>query len=134
MIKNIEYNFERERKLLQKQNLLTLVEYISSSIDIIISLKLREEMNKINKEKIINDNCADNYEILLRKEERNIREHIANENQLKLHIKSLTDKLEEYERDNLILLEKIVRTYFNIIFYFNRKKLKKNKMKNIKMK
>ena len=123
-----------EKKLLQKQNLLTLVEYISSSIDIIISLKLREEMNKINKGKIINDNCADNYEILLRKEERNIREHIANENQLKLHIKSLTDKLEEYERDNLILLEKIVRTYFNIIFYFNRKKLKKNKMKNIKMK
>ena len=123
-----------EKKLLQKQNLLTLVEYISSSIDIIISLKLREEMYKINKEKIINDNCADNYEILLRKEERNIREHIANENQLKLHIKSLTDKLEEYERDNLILLEKIVRTYFNIIFYFNRRKLKKNKMKNIKMK
>ena len=134
MIKNIEYNFERERKLLQKQNLLTLVEYISSSIDIIISLKLREEMNKINKGKIINDNCTDNYEILLRKEERNIREHIANENRLKLYIKSLTDKLEEYERDNLILLEKIVRTYFNIIFYFNRRKLKKNKMKNIKMK
>ena len=123
-----------ERKLLQKQNLLTLVEYISSSIDIIISLKLRDEMNKINKGKIINDNCADNYEILLRKEEKNIREHIANENKLKLHIKSLTDKIEEYERDNLILLEKIVRTYFNIIFYFNRKKLKKNKMKNVKMK
>ena len=79
-IKNIEYNFEMERKLLQKQNLLTLVEYISSSIDIIISLKLRDEMNKINKGKIINDNCADNYEILLRKEEKNIREHIANEN------------------------------------------------------
>ena len=117
MIKNIEYNFERERKLLQKQNLLTLVEYISSSIDIIISLKLREEMNKINKGKIINDNCTDNYEILLRKEERNIREHIANENRLKLYIKSLTDKLEEYERDNLILLEKIVRTYFNITFF-----------------
>ncbi len=123
-----------ERKLLQKQNLLTLVEYISSSIDIIISLKLREEMNKINKGKIINDNCTDNYEILLRKEERNIREHIANENRLKLYIKSLTDKLEEYERDNLILLEKIVRTYFIIIFYFNRKKLKKNKMTNFKMK
>jgi hypothetical protein len=117
LIKNIEYNFERERKLLQKQNLLTLVEYISSSIDIIISLKLREEMNKINKGKIINDNCTDNYEILLRKEERNIREHIANENRLKLYIKSLTDKLEEYERDNLILLEKIVRTYFNITFF-----------------
>ena len=117
MIKNIEYNFERERKLLQKQNLLTLVEYISSSIDIIISLKLREEMNKINKGKIINDNYTDNYEILLRKEERNIREHIANENRLKLYIKSLTDKLEEYERDNLILLEKIVRTYFNITFF-----------------
>ena len=123
-----------ERKLLQKQNLLTLVEYISSSIDIIINLKLRDEMNKINKGKIINDNCADDYEILLRKEEKNIREHIANENKLKLHIKSLTDKIEEYERDNLILLEKIVRTYFIIIFYFNRKKLKKNKMKNVKMK
>ena len=123
-----------ERKLLQKQNLLTLVEYISSSIDIIINLKLRDEMNKINKGKIINDNCADNYEILLRKEEKNIREHIANENKLKLHIKSLTDKIEEYERDNLILLEKIVRTYFIIIFYFNRKKLKKNKMTNFKMK
>ena len=123
-----------ERKLLQKQNLLTLVEYISSSIDIIINLKLRDEMNKINKGKIINDNCADDYEILLRKEEKNIREHIANENKLKLHIKSLTDKIEEYERDNLILLEKIVRTYFIIIFYFNRKKLKKNKMTNFKMK
>jgi len=123
-----------ERKLLQKQNLLTLVEYISSSIDIIISLKLRDEMNKINKGKIINDNCADNYEILLRKEEKNIREHIANENKLKLHIKSLTDKIEEYERDNLILLEKIVRTYFIIIFFYNRKKLKKNKMTNFKMK
>ena len=63
-----------------------------------------------NEEK--NENFSEDYESLLRKEERNIRKHIAIENQLKIYCKSLNDKLEEYEKDNLILIEKYVRKFF----------------------
>lgn len=79
-----------------------------------------------NEEK--NENFSEDYESLLRKEERNIRKHIAIENQLKIHCKSLNDKLEEYEKDNLILIEKYVRKNFLSFF---RKILKKKKKKNI---
>jgi hypothetical protein len=79
-----------------------------------------------NEEK--NENFSEDYESLLRKEESNIRKHIAIENQLKIHCKSLNDKLEEYEKDNLILIEKYVRKNFLSFF---RKILKKKKKKNI---
>lgn len=72
-----------------------------------------------NEEK--NENFSEDYESLLRKEERNIRKHIAIENQLKIHCKNLNDKFEEYEKDNLILIEKYVRKFF-ILFQENIKK------------
>ena len=52
-----------------------------------------------NEEK--NENFSEDYESLLRKEESNIRKHIAIENQLKIHCKSLNDKLLEKDNENL---------------------------------
>jgi hypothetical protein len=47
----------------------------------------------------------------LRKEENNLRKHIRIENQLKLQIEKIIDKLEELETENLFLIEKLVRKF-----------------------
>lgn len=47
----------------------------------------------------------------MRKEENNLRKHIRIENQLKLQIEKIIDKLEELETENLFLIEKLVRKF-----------------------
>lgn len=57
---------------------MSLVNYIKSSIDLIIAIKIDEAMSK-SKNPLIEDNtnAARNYETLLRKEENEIRQHIS---------------------------------------------------------
>jgi hypothetical protein len=68
-----------EREKLRKTNLLTIIEYIKDSIDILIDLKVEE---KLETKKINNLNSAgeeerqNEYETLLRKLESDIRLHI----------------------------------------------------------
>ena len=89
---------------------MTLFEYIKSSFDIAITLqsekKFKEFKKTLNYE--INDNYSEDYETLLRKLESDIRQHISIEHQLKLYGEKLIDKLEDLEKENMILSEKLV--------------------------
>ena len=80
-------------------------------MQIIIELKVKEEIDKYKKEndeKIINENIAEDYETLLRKEESEIRQHISIEHQFKLHFDHFSEKINELENDNYILVKKLV--------------------------
>jgi hypothetical protein len=59
----------------------------------------------------INENAAEDYEPILRKEEKEIRQHINIEHQLKLYIEKLKEKIEILEKDNYILQNKIVKIF-----------------------
>ena len=92
---------------------MTLFEYIKSSFDIAVTLqsekKFKELKKTLNYE--INDNYSEDYETLLRKLESDIRQHISIEHQLKLYGEKLIDKLEELEKENMILSEKLVKHF-----------------------
>ncbi len=90
-----------------------MIEYIKSSIDVIISIKLNEELEKY---KFDNDSpgAVKDYEILLQKLEQNIREHISIEHQLKIQCEKYAEKLDILEDEKIILLSQIVRY---ILFY-----------------
>lgn len=80
-------------------------------MQIIIELKAKEEIDKYKKENdenIINENIAEDYETLLRKEESEIRQHISIEHQFKLHFDNFSEKINELENDNYILVKKLV--------------------------
>ena len=49
------------------------------------------------------------YENLLRKEEATIRQHISIEQQMKLHLEKLLEKLEKSENERENIIKKIVR-------------------------
>ena len=111
--------------------ILEIINYIKISLYIIIQIKVREELEKNidnNHKKIISEeNAAEDYETLLRKEEAEIRQHICVEHQFKLHSENLEQKLMELENDNHILEKKIVsknKYEYNYILY--RKGIKRN--------
>ena len=98
--------------------MLDIINYIRESLQIIIKIKVKEEIDKYIEDqennKNENENAAEDYETLLRKEESEIRSHISIEHQFKLHLDNLTEKVCELENDNYLLAKKIV----NIYFYF----------------
>ena len=79
-----------------------ILEYIKNSIDILINLKVEK---KLESEKNANENNAsleDNqneYEVLLRKLESDIRTHIKIEHQLKLYSEGLQQRIEDLEKE-----------------------------------
>ena len=89
---------------------MTLIEYIKSSFDIAVTLSSEKKFKALKKtlNYEINENYSEDYESLLRKEESDIRQHISIEHQLKLYSEKLIDKLEELEKENMILFEKLV--------------------------
>lgn len=119
-----------EAKFLNNSNILELIAYIKSSIDTIVSIKVDEELTKYKSND--NENTAQNYETLLRKEEASIRQHIATEQQLKLHLEKMSEKLEQYELNNRILMNKLVSYIIFLTFFIkNFRKNKKPALKNI---
>ena len=64
----------------------------------------------------ISENAAEDYETLLRKEEKEIRQHINIEHQLKLYIEKLNEKIEKLEKDNFMLQNKLVKNIYLNIF------------------
>lgn len=82
-------------------------------MQIIIKIKVKEEIEKYieENENNKNENAADDYETLLRKEEAEIRSHIAIEHQFKLHFDNLAEKIGELENDNYLLAKKLVNKY-----------------------
>ena len=84
-----------------------LVDNIKSAIDIIISIKLENELQKYLPEKD-NPNSATKYETLLQKEEESLRQHISIEHQLKIQCEKFAEKLDEIENQRLLLVSEIV--------------------------
>ena len=92
-----------------------IIEYIKSSIDIIVSIKVDEELKKYNQD---NPNSANDYETLLRKEEQSIRQHISTENLLKIQCEKFKEKMEQLENEKNIIIEEIVSNIFIFILIF----------------
>jgi len=84
-----------------------LIDNIKSFIDIIISIKLENELQKYLPEKD-NPNSATKYETLLQKEEESLRQHISIEHQLKIQCEKFAEKLDEIENQRLLLVSEIV--------------------------
>ena len=112
MKKKINNNVDNEdiifntKQMLSKLTILDLIEYIKSSIDIIINMSVKEEKEGI---KLKSNNYDEDYESLLRREEAWIRKHIGIENQLRLDYSNLFDKYKECEKENIILMNQIVK-------------------------
>ena len=83
-----------------------MIEYIKNSIDIIISIKLNEQLEKINQN--IEMNPTREYEVLLQKEEQNNREHISIEHQFRIQCEKYAQELDTLEEEKIVLLFQIV--------------------------
>lgn len=101
-------NIQKEKELneLMKKPLKDLVEYIKNSIDIIISIKLNEELEKLNQNNKMDP--AREYEVLLQKEEQNNREHISIEHQFRIQCEKYAQELDSLEEEKIVLLFQIV--------------------------
>ena len=79
---------KQDKENLKKLPILDIINYIKTSLLIIINIKLKEELEKQKDEKIqkkiSEEIAAEDYETLLRKEEAEIRQHISIEHQFKL--------------------------------------------------
>ena len=76
-------------------------------MDIIISIKLNKEIDEYNKQKILL-NPAQEYEILLQKEEKNIREYISIEHQLRIQCEKYAQEIDCLDKEIIFLLIQIV--------------------------
>ena len=112
-----------------KKPLKDLIEYIKNSIDIIISIKLNEEIEKINKNNKLNS--AREYEILLQKEEQNNREHIGIEHQFRIQCEKYAQEIDTLEEEKIVLLIQIVSNISIYIYIKFLNYLKKKKKKGI---
>ncbi len=103
---------KHDKENLKKLPILDIINYIKTSLLIIINIKLKEELEKQKDEKIqkkiSEEIAAEDYETLLRKEEAEIRQHISIEHQFKLHSEYLEQRITELEDNNFILEKKIV--------------------------
>ena len=75
-------------------------------IDIIISIKLNEELEKLNQNNKMDP--AREYEVLLQKEEQNNREHISIEHQFRIQCEKYAQELDSLEEEKIVLLFQIV--------------------------
>ena len=88
-----------------------MVDNIKSSIDIIVAIKLEDEIQKYIPEKD-NPNSAKKYETLLQKEEEALRQHISIEHQLKIQCEKFAEKLDILENQKIMIINEIVRKKF----------------------
>ena len=117
---------------LEKLSILTLIEYIKSSLDIIINLQVEEKFNELKLKS--NKNHFNDFELLLRKEEKSIRAHISLEHQLKLHCDSLEEKIEELQKEKDKLKLYLDKLHKEVIRLGNENNLLKQKIKQINIK
>ena len=120
---------KNELENLEKQNLMTLIEYIKSSFDIAITMNAEKKFIELNNNynKKTPEYYGNDYEQLLRKEESNLREQIGIQNQLKLYINSLKGKIEYFTKENEKLKKKLVIIIF-ILIQENLEKEKENRI------
>ena len=84
-----------------------LIDNIKSFIDIIVSIKLENELQKYIPEKD-NPNSAQKFETLLQKEEEALRQHISIEHQLKIQCEKYAEKVDLLENQKTLLIEEFV--------------------------
>lgn len=85
-----------------------IIEYIKSTIDIIVALKVDSKINDYKSYLNEDSNMASDYETLLQKLEASIRQHISYEHQFKIEYEKLLNKAEEIEKDKKSLKKQIV--------------------------
>ena len=88
------------------KKLLELINLIKDTIDIIISIKVDDKFQELNKSKKDIKNPSEKYEELLRQEEGEIRKHISIGHQLKLQIEKLQEKIDFLEKKQIVSLNK----------------------------
>lgn len=115
LLKNLQVEYLTEDNLLKEtENIINLpltdlIEYIKSTIDIIVSLKVDAKINEYKNFLNEDNNAATEYETLLQKLEASIRQHIGYEHQFKIEYEKLLNKAEEIENEKKILIKQIVK-------------------------
>ena len=104
-----EENLLKEAENIKNLPLTDIIEYIKSTLDIIVSIKvdakISEYKNYLNEDK----NAATEYETLLQKLEESIRQHISYEHQFKIEYEKLLNKAEEIDLEKKMLTKQIVK-------------------------
>ena len=102
-MKITEKTLLQEGAALLNKSLIEIINYIKTSIDIIVTLKVDDIIEQYIASQKDNKNSAENYETLLQKEEASIRQHISIEHQLKLQYENLSEKFDtiEFEKNEL---------------------------------
>ena len=89
--------------------LIDIIEYIKSTIDIIVALKVDSKINDYKNYLNEDSNAATDYELLLQKLEASIRQHISYEHQFKIEYEKLLNKAEEIDLEKKMLEKQIVK-------------------------
>lgn len=82
-------------------NSFIIIEYIKTSIDILVDIKVKNQIETFFNNyhnKLEEFNSSEAYEDLLRKSESDIRNHIKIEHQMKIYSDNLKAKIEELEK------------------------------------
>lgn len=109
VLNNHKLQKKKEKSFLFNLNILELAESVKNSI--IHFIKSYHIINN-NIESNLDFKLSSDYESLLRREEAEIRKHIAEINTIKIQCDSLYSKIEQLEKEKIILIKGIVRKIF----------------------
>ena len=104
-ISSEEINEESDN--LEKNDSLTLINYIKNSIDVFVQILVEQKVQEYKETK---KNSQEEYETLLIKLESDIRSHISTEHVLKLEAENMQYEIEDLERENQKMVE-LLRKY-----------------------
>ena len=79
-----------------------IIYLIRDTIDTIISIKVKDQIQQLMISKDEFKNCRREYEELLRQEEAEIRRHISTQHQLKIQIEKMQEKIELLEKEKIV--------------------------------
>ena len=102
-----EENLLSEAENIMNLPLLDVIEYVKSTIDIIVSIKVDTKIKEYKDSLNEDNNSATEYETLLQKLESSLRQHIAYEHQIKIEYEKLLIKVEEIDEKKKSLENKI---------------------------
>jgi hypothetical protein len=104
-----EENLLKEAENIKNLPLIDIIEYIKSTLDIIVSIKVDAKINDYKNFLKEDKNAATEYETLLQKLEESIRQHISYEHQFKIEYEKLLNKAEEIDLEKKMLTKQIVK-------------------------
>ena len=98
-----EEKYEEEKKSLKAADPFAIIDYIRSSVEVLMNLKVEEDQksptgeSSAQKSEVQNPDSLNGYEAMLQKLEEEIRNHVRVEQQLKLQIETILFKKDSYE-------------------------------------